>query len=421
MKKKIINFFYDSKKLNRPWSFDLDKNFQSGTDFSIINLAIILSGHYTIRFYCTELPQTSKFLEIKFIKVKNFYDVNKKIEFNEFLIFCYSNEPQYLKVILEKSKRNKRFIVWLHNTPSFEWFHRTHLSENIYRYITVSDSQRLELAHTKQFDKIVTVPNIIKYQFKNKKKISNRKEVLFIGSITPSKGFLILAKIWHSLIIDYPKWKLKVAGDINLYSEKFKKQIDYIIYKNKCLSYLGGSVKKAKKYNVFFKGNLNNKKLKKEILNSKFIIVNPNFKNSFETFCNAAGESLMLGRPVIGASRGSLPEIIGKNYGGLLHNNENELRKNLIKLFDNQTLIKKLGIQGHKNFSKNYAFNLIKLRWILLLNESEMNNFYNKKISIFHSADYFFKSIFRIFYSYNFIKLIKFLKNINFFIKKIDN
>ena len=297
--KNIINFFYDSKKLNRDWYLGSKKSAKSGTAHSLSCLIIYLSKFFKINLYCTKIPKDNIHKNIFFKNVSSILEVEKKIKSNEFLIFNFSNDLQYQKLLLDKKNKSKKYIIWMHNAPSYEWLSKMENCKSIFRLIAVSDSLRLELSHTKVFKKIVTIPYFIEAKLKFKKNFKKKNQILFIGALVSSKGFHILAEIWPSIFIKYPDWKLKVLGSTNLYFNLSKK-INSNIYKyeKNFLSYIGGSYQKAKKYGINFEGPVPKEKVLLEILKSEFVIVNPNYKNSFETFCVSAAEGLLLGKPI---------------------------------------------------------------------------------------------------------------------------
>ena len=66
--KITINFFYDSKILNRDWYLDPNKSSKSGTELSLSNLIINLSIYFKINLYCTKIPNDNI---INKIKIKN--------------------------------------------------------------------------------------------------------------------------------------------------------------------------------------------------------------------------------------------------------------------------------------------------------------------------------------------------------------
>ena len=172
--KNIINFFYDSKKLNRDWYLDFNKSAKSGTDYSLCWLIIYLSNFFKINLYCTKIPKDNIYKNIFFKNVSSILEAEKKIKSNEFLIFNYSNDPQYQKLLLDKKNNSKKYIIWMHNTPSYEWLSKIENSKSIFRLIAVSDSQRLNLSHTKVFKKIVTIPHFVEAKLKFKKKFKKK-------------------------------------------------------------------------------------------------------------------------------------------------------------------------------------------------------------------------------------------------------
>jgi len=409
MYKNIINFFYDSKKLNRDWYLDFKKTAKSGSEHSLSYLTIYLSNFFKINFYCTKIPKDNIYKNIFFKKVSSILEVEKKIKSNEFLIFNFSADLPYQKLLLDKKNKSKKYIIWMHNTPSYELLSKIENSKSIFRLIALSDSQRLELSHTKMFKKIVTIPNLVEAKYKFKKNFKKKNQILFIGALVPSKGFHVLAEIWPSIYAKHPNWKLKVLGGKNLYFNLSKiKNSDFYKYENNFLSYIGGSYQKAKKYGVIFEGSVPKNKLLLEILKSEFVIVNPNFKNSFETFCISAAEGLLLGKPILGGNKGSLPEVVKHNVGGLLHNNKDEFKINLLNMIENKNLRYELGKKGKKNYISYFNNDTIKKKWKNLLINKRIKNYYRLDIYKNKIFQFVLKSVIRYFPN----KIVLFIKKL---------
>ena len=407
--KNIINFFYNSKKLNRDWYLDFNKSAKSGSDYAFCWLIIYLSNFFKINLYCTKIPKDNIYKNISFKIVSSILETEKKIKSNEFLIFNYSNDLQYQKLLLDKKNKSKKYIIWMHNTPSYEWLSKIENSKSIFRLIAVSDTQRLGLSHTKVFKKIVTIPHFVEAKVKFKKNFKKKNQILYIGALVPTKGFNLLAEIWPSVYSKHPDWKLKVLGSINLYSKLSKiKNSDLYEYENNLLSYIGGSYQKAKKYGVSFEGSVPKNKLLLEILKSELVIVNPNYKNSFETFCISAAEGLLLGKPILGGNKGSLPEVVKHNVGGLLHNNKDEFKKNLLNMIENKNLRYELGKKGKKNYISYFNNATIKKKWKNLLTNKTIKNYHRLDIYKNQIFQFVLRSIIRYFPN----KIVLFIKKL---------
>lgn len=407
--KNTINFFYNSKRFNRDWYLDFRKSPKSGGDYALCWLIIYLSNFFKINLYCTKIPKDNIHKNISFKIVSSILEVEKKIKSNEFLIFNYSNDLQYQKLLLDKKNNSKKYIIWMHNTPSYEWLSKIENSKSIFRLIAVSDTQRLGLSHTKVFKKIVTIPHFVEAKVKFKKNFKKKNQILYIGALVPTKGFHLLAEIWPSVYSKHPDWKIKVLGSINLYFKLSKiKNLDLYEYENNLLSYIGGSYQKAKKYGVSFEGSVSKNKLLLEILKSELVIVNPNYKNSFETFCISAAEGLLLGKPILGGNKGSLPEVVKHNVGGLLHNNKNEFKKNLLNMIENKNLRYELGKKGKKNYISYFNNDAIKKKWKNLLINKKIKNYYRLDVYKNKIFQFVLRSVIRYFPN----KIVLFIKKL---------
>lgn len=111
-------------------------------------------------------------------------------------------------------------------------------------------------------------------------------------------------------------------------------------------------------YNIKVLGQINKNQVKELIIQASVIIV----PSMAEGLPNVAMESMAIGRPVIGANIGGIPEIVIHNKTGLLHSaaNCNELSNNIKAYITNPNLIINHANEAHihveKFFnSKNYT------------------------------------------------------------------
>ena len=149
-------------------------------------------------------------------------------------------------------------------------------------------------------------------------------------------------------------------------------------------------------------------KLLLEILKSELVIVNPNYKNSFETFCISAAEGLLLGKPILGGNKGSLPEVVKHNVGGLLHNNKDEFKKNLLSMIENKNLRYELGKKGKKNYISYFNNDAIKKKWKNLLINKKIKNYYRLDVYKNQIFQFVLRSVIRYFPN----KIVLFIKKL---------
>ena len=138
-----------------------------------------------------------------------------------------------------------------------------------------------------------------------------KKRLLFIGAISPSKGFAELMEVWSYLARKVAKLHLAIAGSISLHTNVSASvgslgvadrafEAEHIVPWLKSL---------PPDYKPEFLGSLGPVELRKEIAGSWAVIVNPSW-SSPETFCVAAVEAQLCDRSVFSLAAGGLNETV---------------------------------------------------------------------------------------------------------------
>lgn len=101
-------------------------------------------------------------------------------------------------------------------------------------------------------------------------------------------------------------------------------------------------------------GHLNKEKMNETIKNCKFVVV-PSIW--YENCPYSILETLAIGKPVIGANIGGIPELVIDNETGLLykHDNIEELTNKMNKLFKNTDLVQKMSNNAKKCAASRYS------------------------------------------------------------------
>ncbi len=105
--------------------------------------------------------------------------------------------------------------------------------------------------------------------------------------------------------------------------------------------------------NIKFLGYKQGNELKNILKNSMFSIIT---SQCYENCPNSVLESLALGKPVIGANIGGIPELINDGVDGLLFEprNVDDLAAKIQYLLDNKHLLPEMGRQGRKKIEQKY-------------------------------------------------------------------
>lgn len=179
-------------------------------------------------------------------------------------------------------------------------------------------------------------PRIISKEFYNKKWTLNtiRKDVysVFIGNCsTPRKGLHVAIKALEVLMKSYPKITLRIAG----HAPKKNGNIRYLDFINIMIN------KKKLKNNIEFTGPLDKIGMVQEFERCNLYLLPSLIENS----PNTLAEAMTLGVPIVAASAGGIPSMIGDEQEGLLYRPEDYQMAALqiSRLLKDQNLASKLG------------------------------------------------------------------------------
>ncbi len=210
---------------------------------------------------------------------------------------------------------------------------------NFYKQKLVEDGIDKERIQT-----IYNFINLSEYDLENKDEAYG----LYFGRLSKEKGILNLIEAFSRI----QGKKLYIVGD-----GPEKKRIEKIISERKL------------KENITVLGYLSQDEVKKYIKNARFIVV-PSIW--YENCPYSVLETQAIGKPVIGADIGGIPELVKDKENGLIYNYNsiNELESKMKLLFENKELAEQYG----KN-AKEYAQKMY-----------NKENYYNKIIEIYEEA-----------------------------------
>lgn len=156
---------------------------------------------------------------------------------------------------------------------------------------------------------------------------------LYFGRLSKEKGTLNLIEAFSNLTCG----KLYIAGE-----GEEKDNIEIMLREKK----LENRVKLL--------GLLNKEQMKEQIKNCKFVVV-PSIW--YENCPYSIIEALTIGKPVIGANIGGIPELVRNGENGFTYeyNNVQELAKQMKKLFEDADLVKHMGENAKQNAKEMYS------------------------------------------------------------------
>lgn len=324
--------------INCPFKFTI-KDFDSAMIGGIESLNIDLvnkfaKNKYNVTFSTIFNEKMFVKNRIKSIPIEQLKKDPKKFNFDYIIS---SNDS----TIFDYFPKSKKFL-WLHNKLQIEKAIRKKQFFSILRTrptaVFVSNYLDKLTSSFFFFKKRITINNFLLSNFKLISPYKNKRKPIFVWSVARNRGLQETIQMWIDKI--YP-----ISNNARF----------FILGNNKFYSKFSKSFLESK--NIFFKGRVDKKTLKKIYLESTAMIC----LGYDETFCLNAIEAMKMGLPVISLGETALNElIINKKNGYKINNIENIYKPilNLIDLNSNQrNKISKSSIKFTKKFNSKYVFN----------------------------------------------------------------
>lgn len=300
-----------------------------GTQYLFVLLAYYLSQRnngFDVTVYCNrDCPLPDSIRWVSAIHMGNLFEAAQNDGIDVLIMGPLANARQLARA----SEYNTKIITWSHKPLRPNELHFTTACANVARNVFVSKQHYgLHIDH-----EIIEKSTFI-FNFINPVHGSRTDEgasvVAFMASITPDKGFHLLAKVWKYVVKRVPEAKLRVIGSGNLYDREAQLGeygIADVGYERQFIKYLTDESGRLLE-SVEFVGVAGQNK--DEVLGDVSIgVVNP---LGTETFCLAAVEMQSRGIPVVGKGRVGLIDTVRHGQTGELYHFDLQLKHRLVSL-----------------------------------------------------------------------------------------
>lgn len=260
--------------------------------------------------------------------------------------------------------------LWFHNETAWSFLHNFWQKGGSKAIFPSLDCANAYRALPQWKDKARVIYNSYCPVFQPKNDISQQAKLLFIGAITPTKGFREVMKLWSYLVQKKVDLQLVIAGSIRVHSSSLATGSmgigEFEFETNEIQPWLKSL---PENYKPNFLGALCPVELCSAISQSWAVLVNPSWQAS-ETFCCSAVEAQACERTVFSVKLGGLKETVYQ--GEFISLSKTQSIENLGNLIIN-------GLENpdvfteNGNLSRHYIedkFNSDKItqNWIKLLN-----------------------------------------------------
>lgn len=227
-------------------------------------------------------------------------------------------------------------LIWMHNNSAIDWMDAA-FKIGADRAICVTRTAARMYRPFGFNDKVEIIPYSLREALDLPRVAVDSNKVCFVGALVESKGFHHVLRAWPHVLREFPSARLHVFGSATLHdtpggvgSTGLMTQSFEESYWQPFLKTVGG----CEKGQVVLHGALSKQELFQCISSAAVGIVNPNVRDSTETFCMSAIEMQAAGVPCIGGGAGGLLDTIahGKSGFHLKSQDPLELARKVVKV-----------------------------------------------------------------------------------------
>jgi glycosyltransferase involved in cell wall biosynthesis len=246
-----------------------------------------------------------------------------------------------------------RLVLWAGNSVDWTWLRRAHEGE-IHRVVCVSRQHRDEYRLYPGFEKIeVSYSGVDTDLIEAAPLRPGGQGPLVLSTSIPrrSKGFHNLLRAWTAVRREVPDARLWVCGSARMHAPDAQVGPTGMLdadLEAEFPHFFADHPSSTEEAGIELRGTRPLPEVFADLRAADVAVVNSNWRGAVETFCRSAVEAQVAGTPVIGAARGSLPEVVGDGETGLLVDRESaeDLAAAIVAVLVNRPLRERLGAAG---------------------------------------------------------------------------
>lgn len=192
--------------------------------------------------------------------------------------------------------------------------------------------------------------------------------VLFCSIPRRTKGVHNLLRAWQLVRERLPHACLRVCGSARMHDPNAKVGRTGILdceLEEEFADFFSAPPESIDHSGITLLGLKSLREVYSEIKAAAVVVVNCNWRGSFETYCRAAVEAQSAGAPVIGASRGSLKEVVSNGHTGLLVEKEDPalLAEAIIRILNDPSLQRQMRVAGPAWAGRFAGYEILARAW----------------------------------------------------------
>ena len=303
----------------------------------------------------------------------------KTIMIKDDIELIYSAKKNNVDVLIHQVSKSKHWyhklseekvysIAWAHIFLTYDELKSLRSCDYVKRVVFVGKEQYDTYIDDDIIMKSTYIYNMIDTERSHLIRKDFNKEVTYVGSLVPAKGFYYLAKIWPQVIEEHPEARLNVIGTGKVYNRKSKLGKYGLAeeeYEKSFMEFLTDDTGKIIP-SVNFMGILGEEK--ENVFSRTAIgVVNPSALT--ETFCMSAVEMEICGVPIISKRKWGLLDTIKHKKTGLLFYTEKQFLKQVNYLLWDKNKNNELGYNAREFVTNKFSANIIVNRWIEVIKD----------------------------------------------------
>jgi glycosyltransferase involved in cell wall biosynthesis len=290
---------------------------------------------------------------------------------NEEALVIFNNPPRPND--WEEMKRLKRkglhIALWAGNAFPSQWMSRLNKGE-IDRIVCVSKTHQDWYRIYRGFSKVeASYPGVDTDLFASaQQRPRDERTVVSVSIPRKTKGFHHLLTAWRTVRRRVPDAVLHVCGSARMHEPDADIGATGILdreLEKEFPDFFSDYPHSSNRAGIELLGSIDLTDVYAEIKSAAVAVVNCNWRVSIETFCRAAVEAQVAGTPVVGAKRGSLPEVVQDGETGILVDREDpeELAEAIVQLLLDRTRRLRMGDAGISWARKFAEYSFIAPDW----------------------------------------------------------
>lgn len=243
-------------------------------------------------------------------------------------------------------------VLWAGNPVDQRWLDRAH-ARALAAIVCVSQFHR-ELYRTRSgFESIEVIYSGVDLDLMDgaSPNPEARGAVVFCSVPRRTKGFQHLLRAWPLVRERIPDTCLRVIGSARMHDPSAEVGRTGVLDRDleeEFPKFFSQPPKSLEQAGITLIGPISTTQVFSEMKAAAVVAVNCNWRGGLETYCRAAVEAQAAGTAVIGAARGSLPEVVSDGVTGLLVPKDDSrlLAHSIVRLLEDRALRERLGAAG---------------------------------------------------------------------------